>query len=108
IIRTRHTQWTSSRSTNRDDQSNHRHPTSMVSPTLTPGKKAGIGYSVREPQPYLQEPPLRTQQEARIMSYRVTYNDLTIVINSARTQQAACRLAFRYWISNNYIPKQPK
>lgn len=80
----------------------------MVSPTLTPGKKAGIGYSVRKSQPYLQEPSLRTQQEARIMPYRVTYNDLTIVINSARTSQAACRLAFRYWISNNYISRQPK
>lgn len=40
-------------------------------------------------------------------SFRIYLNELTIVITSAKTKQAACRMAFCYWINEGLLKKQP-
>ena len=40
--------------------------------------------------------------------FRIHYQGLVYTTTTARTAQAACRKAFKYWINSKLIKRQPK
>jgi hypothetical protein len=43
-----------------------------------------------------------------MLTIKVSYQGHSITLTRCRTQQAACRLAFQYWLNEGIIKRQPK